>query len=231
VNTARAVGAFAGLVGVGVVTRLLVDELASWGPRWAENGVNSAAAALPGELPARYREEWLGDLADIPGTWSRLVYVCWLRLWAVRRLRAIHGCPKQRVFLRRGAVAITNSIGTGTRRVFTFLVMSTVVVGGYAWIALDKTVVVSIDGEDRTVRTFANSVTAVLDQVDVGPAYEIVTPPVDEPLRDGDRVVIRSLGQPPSQKAVGTVPLFVVLSLVGVSVVGYQVTRRRRNLV
>ena len=64
--------------------------------------------------------------------------------------------------------------------------------GTLAFVALDKTVTLSVDGEQRTVRSFARTVGDLLSQqrITTGPR-DIVAPAAATTLADGDRVSVR----------------------------------------
>lgn len=78
------------------------------------------------------------------------------------------------------------------KRLFHGLVLSAVLTAGYAWVSLDKTVQVEIDGRPRAIRTYAGTVGDVLDQLDVEPgAHDLVAPKPEVPVKDGSRIVVR----------------------------------------
>lgn len=89
--------------------------------------------------------------------------------------------------------------GKAPRRVFSarvlvpqLLVVAVLVTGTTAFVRYDKTVTLVIDGESRTVHTFASSVSQVLDrqQIKVG-EHDIVAPGRNAKLDDGDRIAVR----------------------------------------
>lgn len=75
---------------------------------------------------------------------------------------------------------------------FFAAVLALLVGGATAFVALDKTVVVAVDGQERPVRSFAGDVRGVLDRagVTVG-EHDTVAPALDAGVADGDRVVVR----------------------------------------
>jgi uncharacterized protein YabE (DUF348 family) len=72
------------------------------------------------------------------------------------------------------------------------LVLALLLFAGLAFVTLDKTVTVDVDGTPRSVRTYARSVAGALDAagLDVG-EHDLLSPSPDTSLDDGDRVVIR----------------------------------------
>ncbi|MFF7246822.1 ubiquitin-like domain-containing protein [Embleya sp. NPDC008237] len=72
------------------------------------------------------------------------------------------------------------------------LVVAVLVGGTTAFVAYDKTVKLVVDGEERTVHTFASNVSGLLDrqEVKVG-EHDIVAPGRKASLEDGDRVAVR----------------------------------------
>lgn len=78
------------------------------------------------------------------------------------------------------------------KRLFQGLILSTLLTAGYAWVSFDKVVQVEIDGRPRAIRTYAGTVGAVLDQLDLEPgAHDLVAPKPDVPVKDGSRIVYR----------------------------------------
>lgn len=71
------------IVGViaGVVAAILSDDILAWSPRLAERLVRFAAKRTPRHLQERCQQEWLADLSEIPGRFSKL-------LWAVGTIGA-----------------------------------------------------------------------------------------------------------------------------------------------
>ncbi|WP_304453446.1 resuscitation-promoting factor [Nocardiopsis sp. YSL2] len=64
--------------------------------------------------------------------------------------------------------------------------------GGTAF-AMDKGVVLDANGDERTVHTFGGTVADVLDAAGIDPAEgDVVAPPPDTPVGDGDHVLVRS---------------------------------------
>ncbi|NUU25910.1 MAG: DUF348 domain-containing protein [Streptomycetaceae bacterium] len=72
------------------------------------------------------------------------------------------------------------------------LVVAVLVGGTTAFMQYDKTVTLIVDGEERTVHTFASHVDQVLDRqrIDVG-EHDIVAPGKNAELDDGDRIAVR----------------------------------------
>lgn len=71
-------------------------------------------------------------------------------------------------------------------------VVLAVLVAAAGFVALNKTVSVSVDGSTRQVHTFAGTVGELLSEqgVTVGP-HDVVSPAAGSSLRDGERVVVR----------------------------------------
>src|SRR5215204_5170583 len=67
------------------------------------------------------------------------------------------------------------------------------VAGTTAFVARDKHVTVSVDGQQRTVRTFAGTVGDLLDSqgLRVDLAHDMVSPSPSQRLTDGESVVVR----------------------------------------
>ncbi len=78
------------------------------------------------------------------------------------------------------------------RVVFRALLVAAVLASGHLWVARDKTVLLDVDGQQRTLRTFATTVEDVLAraQLPVG-AHDAVVPAPDTRISDGGRIVIR----------------------------------------
>ena len=78
------------------------------------------------------------------------------------------------------------------RRAFHAAVLSLLLLAGFAWIGLDKTVSVELDGQPRAVRTFARNVGGVLDHIGVGVSdHDLLAPSREVPVKDGSRIVLR----------------------------------------
>ena len=71
--------------------------------------------------------------------------------------------------------------------------MLALVAGTTAFVRLDKTVTISVDGHDRTVQGFARTVGALLDSEGIGydQTHDLVSPSPGSALKDGSTVVIR----------------------------------------
>lgn len=83
--------------------------------------------------------------------------------------------------------------GAGMRRLVPQALVVAFLAGGTtAFVAKDKAIELSVDGEPRTLHTFADDVTELLAQqgVDVG-AHDVVAPGRDAPLASGDEVAVR----------------------------------------
>ncbi|WP_436776152.1 ubiquitin-like domain-containing protein [Yinghuangia sp. YIM S09857] len=72
------------------------------------------------------------------------------------------------------------------------LVVAVLVGGTTAFVQYDKTITIIVDGEKRSVHTFASNVGDVLarEQIDIG-EHDVVAPGRDADLDDGDEVAIR----------------------------------------
>lgn len=72
-------------------------------------------------------------------------------------------------------------------------VLLALVAGTTAFVALDKTVTVSVDGHDRTVRGFARTVGGLLEGEGIAYdlAHDMVTPAPSQRLHDGELVQVR----------------------------------------
>ena len=67
---------------------------------------------------------------------------------------------------------------------------------GAAYASMSKSVTVSVDGKESTVRTFGDNVGDVLASKGIEPgSHDSVVPSVDSPVEDGSRVAVR-LGRP-----------------------------------
>lgn len=78
------------------------------------------------------------------------------------------------------------------RRLFQGLVLSAVLTSGYAWVSMDKTVQVEIDGRPRAVRTYAGTVGGVLKQLHLATGeHDLVAPAQSVKVKDGARIVVR----------------------------------------
>jgi uncharacterized protein YabE (DUF348 family) len=71
-------------------------------------------------------------------------------------------------------------------------VLTTLVGGTTAFVTLDKTVTVAVDGKTREVRSFSRTVADVLahEDLDVG-EHDVVAPALDSPVDDGQRLSVR----------------------------------------
>lgn len=233
-NVVHAIGGLFGLLAVGLLIRVVGDEVTNWCPTWAKRGVARAAEALPDDLGERYREEWLADLDGIPGAWSRLLYVWWLRAWTVRRLLVANGVSRSSVARARTALQLGVSVLHGVLRALRpragqMLVISVLCLGGYVWVSFDKAVVVSVDGRDRVVRTFAGTPAAVVDDLDLARSYEVVDPDPFAPLHDGDRIVLGRTAEESRGGGVSGSALVTGVAILAVMLVGSQVVVRWRT--
>lgn len=73
------------------------------------------------------------------------------------------------------------------------VVVAGLVAGTTAFVTHDKTVTLSVDGSTREVRSFAGTVSGLLESegIAVDLAHDLVAPTPDDELRDGARVVVR----------------------------------------
>ncbi len=78
------------------------------------------------------------------------------------------------------------------QRFFHGLVLVALLLGGTAWVSLDKNITVEVDGQPRAVRTFARTVAGVLRHtgVRVG-SHDLLAPAPEVPVKNGSRVVVR----------------------------------------
>lgn len=72
------------------ITKNLADEVKEWIPWVSGRLLNRAVARLPGDLRTRFEEEWSAHLADIPGSFAKLVTAASFCIAAerMRRIRA-----------------------------------------------------------------------------------------------------------------------------------------------
>jgi uncharacterized protein YabE (DUF348 family) len=77
-------------------------------------------------------------------------------------------------------------------RIAQAAVLMLLVAGTTAFVALDKTVTVSVDGQHRQVKTYARTVAGVLDSAGIKvDDHDLVSPMPDQSIGDGDTVVVR----------------------------------------
>lgn len=81
-----------------VITGLLTEEVSAWIPTWAERIVLANVRHLPLSIQDEYRETWLGELDNIPGSMARLLFAITL-VGATRKLNADY--KPRRIILRR----------------------------------------------------------------------------------------------------------------------------------
>ncbi|MFI5667224.1 ubiquitin-like domain-containing protein [Streptomyces sp. NPDC051704] len=94
---------------------------------------------------------------------------------------------------RRGAPAGTAAGQAGWRRIVPQALVVAFLAGGTtAFVAADKSVRLTVDGEPRTLHTFADDVDELLaaEGLGVGP-HDLVAPARTEALDDGDEIVVR----------------------------------------
>ncbi|MGC9539160.1 ubiquitin-like domain-containing protein [Streptomyces sp. UG1] len=93
---------------------------------------------------------------------------------------------------RRRARAAERGDGTMRRLVPQALVVAFLAGGTSAFVAKDKGIELSVDGKPRSLHTFADDVTELLDDegVEVG-VHDEVAPPPDTGLANGDEVAVR----------------------------------------
>jgi uncharacterized protein YabE (DUF348 family) len=72
------------------------------------------------------------------------------------------------------------------------LVLAGLLGGTAAWASMDKSVTITVDGEGRSVHTYAGSVRGVLNdnKITVG-QHDILAPAADAPVKDGTEIVLR----------------------------------------
>jgi uncharacterized protein YabE (DUF348 family) len=114
--------------------------------------------------------------------------------------------------------------GGGPVRAAVVAVLVSLVVGSATAVAADKTVVVTVDGRDRVVHTFAADVAGALASagVDVAP-YDRVEPAPGTELADGDHVIFArarplTLVEGPSERRIWTTAASVDEALRGAGV-------------
>lgn len=79
-----------------------------------------------------------------------------------------------------------------TQTVVRALVLAVLVGGGAAYVQADKTVTLVVDGEERQVRTFGRTVSAVLAAADVAIGeHDVLAPSPEVRVREQSRVVVR----------------------------------------
>ncbi|MEY9991964.1 uncharacterized protein YabE (DUF348 family) [Streptomyces sp. V4I8] len=93
---------------------------------------------------------------------------------------------------RRRARLTERGEGPMRRLVPQALVVAFLAGGTSAFVAKDKAIELSVDGKPRTLHTFADDVTELLEEegVEVG-AHDVVAPAPDDALTSGDKVAVR----------------------------------------
>jgi len=88
------------IVGViaGVVAAIISDDILAWSPRLAERLVRFAAKKTPRDLQERCQQEWLADLSEIPGRFSKLLWALGAIVATININRA-HGLLWSRLLL------------------------------------------------------------------------------------------------------------------------------------
>ena len=72
------------------------------------------------------------------------------------------------------------------------LVLGGLVAGTMAWLVVDKTVTLEVDGKSRTVHTVSRHVSGVLDDADITIGdHDVVAPEPSASIGDGDKVIVR----------------------------------------
>ena len=72
------------------------------------------------------------------------------------------------------------------------LVLGGIVAGTMAWLVVDKSVTLQVDGSARTIHTVSSTVSGVLEDADVTVGeHDVVAPAPDKHVSDGDTVVVR----------------------------------------
>ncbi len=103
--------------------------------------------------------------------------------------------------------------GTGSRTALRGAVLAVLIAllgGGATAVAMDKTVTVTVDGQDRTLHTFAGDVAAALDAAGLAPAaQDKVEPALPTTIADGDHVIFSrarevTLVEGPSERHIWT---------------------------
>ena len=151
-----------------LVVRILVHAWPSGHPRRRE------LVAELGCVPYLERLVWVGELIEtalldgLPARW--------------RKYREGLGVSRLR---RRTPPSLM-------RLVFQSLVVAVLAFAGVAWLAFDRTVALTVDGETRKVRTFARTVEDVLNRMDLQMQPASVSPSLSTPLRDGLHITVRS---------------------------------------
>jgi hypothetical protein len=76
-----------------VVLPLLVAEFTEVGPWLARKLIDRAARRLPKPERSRWREEWLANLADMPGKLTKLMWALSIFLIGAGKMRRMLGAP------------------------------------------------------------------------------------------------------------------------------------------
>ncbi len=100
--------------------------------------------------------------------------------------RGRHSAGPRRSLLR-------SVLSTGPTLVLQVAIVLALVAGTTAFVRLDKTVTVSVDGRERQVHGFARTVGDLLDSegVSYDRTHDLVSPSPEDRLEDGEKVVVR----------------------------------------
>jgi uncharacterized protein YabE (DUF348 family) len=72
------------------------------------------------------------------------------------------------------------------------LVLGGIVAGTLAWLRVDKSVTLEVDGKSRTVYTVSDRVSGALRAADISiGSHDVVAPPPDSRISNGDKIVVR----------------------------------------
>ncbi|MFN2626755.1 MAG: ubiquitin-like domain-containing protein [Mycobacteriales bacterium] len=104
--------------------------------------------------------------------------------------RSIFPAPRRSIFPHPPR-AIFSSLPI-RRSIFSALVLALLLGSASAWLLLEKTVTVEVDGQPRAVRTFAGTVGQTLDRLELhaGP-HDVLAPAANVSVHDGSRIVLR----------------------------------------
>jgi hypothetical protein len=106
--------------GLGVLVPLLLNEFMDWCPWLSERLIRRAARRLPDADRARYQEEWLAELGEVPGKLAPLAMALGIMVRAGRMGRVLQGrlvLPGRAwVFVAAVAAAATIVVGVLVRR-------------------------------------------------------------------------------------------------------------------
>jgi uncharacterized protein YabE (DUF348 family) len=91
-----------------------------------------------------------------------------------------------------GRIKVRSSVRHPLKLAIYGVVLAGLIGGTAAWASMDKSVTISVDGEARSVHTYAGSVRGVLNDnnITVG-QHDILAPAADAPVKDGTEIVLR----------------------------------------